>query len=293
MFDESLHSGHLESYFPLAEQFITQNQPAFCGISSVVMVLNALKVDPGPGLRVWRGIWRWFAEDNLILPKDLAVVEREGITVDEFEQITECNGARCSTYRPYDTSEEFFRQAIMDTTSRRTIKHPSFLVVSFSRKTLGKSKREGKKTCCNDGPKRVQSCFHRCQVVSTQQIFTKIRKTPSKCYSVFTALFSFFLFLLLFFFLDEHSNPTGQTGDGHFSPIAAYHPETDSALVLDVARFKYPPYWCPVSTLWKAMAPIDNVTGQPRGFFMLSPPNVCTCQEEKEKEKERYKEKEK
>lgn len=148
-------------------------------------------------------------------------MEREGITVDEFEQITECNGARCSTYRPYDTSEEFFRQAIMDTTSRRTIKHPSFLVVSFSRKTLG------------------------------------------------------------------------QTGDGHFSPIAAYHPETDSALVLDVARFKYPPYWCPVSTLWKAMAPIDNVTGQPRGFFMLSPPNVCTCQEEKEKEKERYKEKEK
>ena len=42
-----------------------------------------------PGLRVWRGIWRWFAEDNLILPKALEVVEREGITVDEFEHITE------------------------------------------------------------------------------------------------------------------------------------------------------------------------------------------------------------
>jgi glutathione gamma-glutamylcysteinyltransferase len=28
-----------------------------------------------------------------------------------------------------------------------------------------------------------------------------------------------------------------QTGDGHFSPIGAYNPETQHALVLDVARF--------------------------------------------------------
>ena len=34
-----------------------------------------------------------------------------------------------------------------------------------------------------------------------------------------------------------------QTGDGHFSPVAGYHAGTDSVLVLDVARFKYPPYW--------------------------------------------------
>ena len=30
-----------------------------------------------------------------------------------------------------------------------------------------------------------------------------------------------------------------QTGDGHFSPIAGYHEESDSVLILDVARFKY------------------------------------------------------
>ena len=35
----------------------------------------------------------------------------------------------------------------------------------------------------------------------------------------------------------------GQTGTGHFSPIAAYHAGTDSCLVLDIARFKLPPYW--------------------------------------------------
>lgn len=30
----------------------------------------------------------------------------------------------------------------------------------------------------------------------------------------------------------------GQTGDGHFSPVAAYAAESDMTLVLDVARFK-------------------------------------------------------
>ena len=31
------------------------------------------------------------------------------------------------------------------------------------------------------------------------------------------------------------SSPIGREGGGHFSPIAAYHPETDSCLVMDVA----------------------------------------------------------
>eukprot|EP00501_MAST-03F_sp_TOSAG23-6_P000658 GSMAST32.ASY1.ANO1.683.1 assembled CDS len=31
----------------------------------------------------------------------------------------------------------------------------------------------------------------------------------------------------------------GQTGGGHFSPIAGYDAETDRVLILDVARFKY------------------------------------------------------
>lgn len=35
-----------------------------------------------------------------------------------------------------------------------------------------------------------------------------------------------------------HRGVLGQTGHGHFSPISAYHEDTDSVLVLDVARFK-------------------------------------------------------
>jgi len=30
----------------------------------------------------------------------------------------------------------------------------------------------------------------------------------------------------------------GQTGDGHYSPIGGYDPQSNTALVMDVARFK-------------------------------------------------------
>lgn len=62
----------------------------------------------------------------------------------------------------------------------------------------------------------------------------------------------------------------GQTGSGHYSPIGGYHAELDLALVLDVARFKYPPYWAPVSMLWKAICDIDEATGQGRGYYLMS-----------------------
>ncbi|KAK9733774.1 hypothetical protein RND81_04G091300 [Saponaria officinalis] len=33
------------------------------------------------------------------------------------------------------------------------------------------------------------------------------------------------------------------TGSGHFSPVGGYHAGKDMVLILDVARFKYPPHW--------------------------------------------------
>ena len=63
---------------------------------------------------------------------------------------------------------------------------------------------------------------------------------------------------MIFFFL--------QTGTGHFSPIGGYHAGRDMALILDVARFKYPPHWVPLSNLWEGMNIIDDTTGQHRGY---------------------------
>lgn len=44
LFRESLLSGYANIYFPLAEQFCTQSEPAYCGLSTLVMVLNTLSV---------------------------------------------------------------------------------------------------------------------------------------------------------------------------------------------------------------------------------------------------------
>jgi glutathione gamma-glutamylcysteinyltransferase len=60
-----------------------------------------------------------------------------------------------------------------------------------------------------------------------------------------------------------------QTGDGHFSPIGGYHASSDQVLVLDTARFKYPPHWVPVDMLFAAMQAEDAATGQPRGWLRL------------------------
>ncbi len=61
-----------------------------------------------------------------------------------------------------------------------------------------------------------------------------------------------------------------QTGDGHFSPIGGYHRGRDLVLILDVARFKYPPHWIPIALLHEAMSHLDPVSGLPRGFLVLS-----------------------
>lgn len=60
-----------------------------------------------------------------------------------------------------------------------------------------------------------------------------------------------------------------QTGGGHFSPIGAYHEESDSVLIMDVARFKYPPHWAPLEEVVRAMLHADPDTGKPRGYVHL------------------------
>ena len=61
----------------------------------------------------------------------------------------------------------------------------------------------------------------------------------------------------------------GQTGDGHFSPIGGYHTDSDCILVLDTARFKYPPHWVPLELLFTAMRAHDGATSLPRGWLGL------------------------
>ncbi|KAJ1472018.1 Phytochelatin synthase-domain-containing protein [Baffinella frigidus] len=51
--------------------------------------------------------------------------------------------------------------------------------------------------------------------------------------------------------------PLTLKGGGHHSVLAAYHNASDSALLLDVATYKFPPMWVPLPLLHAAMATLD------------------------------------
>ena len=50
----------------------------------------------------------------------------------------------------------------------------------------------------------------------------------------------------------------GEKNCGHFSPLAAYNAKADRFLLLDVARYKYPPVWVKTATLFNAMNTVDQ-----------------------------------
>lgn len=61
----------------------------------------------------------------------------------------------------------------------------------------------------------------------------------------------------------------GQEGGGHMSPLAAYDKLSDRFLILDVARYRYPPIWVKAHDLWAAMNSSDQDAKEIRGFLIV------------------------
>ena len=127
------------AYFPLAEQFHTQGEPAFCGLGTLVMALNALRIDPG---RHWKGPWRWFHEEMLDCCVPTEVVKANGITLDEFVCLAACNGAQPALHRhgAPGIDEASFREAVVVAcASSLDDAGAAFVVASYDRRGLGQS----------------------------------------------------------------------------------------------------------------------------------------------------------
>eukprot|EP00934_Nitzschia_sp_Nitz4_P005491 Nitzschia sp. Nitz4//scaffold2_size372955//265589//266934//NITZ4_000453-RA/size372955-snap-gene-0.44-mRNA-1//1//CDS//3329546868//5481//frame0 len=205
VFASALHNKGLKSFFNLIQQFTTQSEPAFCGLSTLVLVLNALAVDP---LQNWKGPWRWYEESMLNCCLDLEDVKTSGITLKDFQCLAHCQGLSVdSTYCDEQSTLEDFRKAVEQACVEKEGEDqgiPQVLVVSYARGVLG------------------------------------------------------------------------QTGSGHFSPLAAYDAESDNVLILDTARFKYGAHWAKLPLVYEAMKPIDPDTNMSRGYALLSfRPTVC------------------
>ena len=62
-----------------------------------------------------------------------------------------------------------------------------------------------------------------------------------------------------------------QVGYGHISPLAAYDARSDRFLIMDVARYKYPPAWVKATDLYAALDTVDvGNGGATRGYVILT-----------------------
>jgi hypothetical protein len=63
----------------------------------------------------------------------------------------------------------------------------------------------------------------------------------------------------------------GEETGGHISPLAAYDAKADRFLILDVARYKYPPVWVKTADMFGAMNTPDAANNnKTRGFVLVT-----------------------
>ncbi|GMT15260.1 hypothetical protein PFISCL1PPCAC_6557 [Pristionchus fissidentatus] len=205
LFTEALLEGNANIFFKLSSQFRTQDDPAFCGLSSLVMVLNALEVDPGKVYndyypvkprKVWMAPWRFYHETMLDCCVPVENIKKNGLTLAQVSCLASCNRLNSDMHNaaPNEDSIASFRRDVL-----RSVRFDDvILLASYNRSVLS------------------------------------------------------------------------QTGTGHFSPVAAYHSASDKVLLMDVARFKYPPHWVDLRLFHDAMCSIDKTSEKTRGYLNLS-----------------------
>jgi hypothetical protein len=191
-----------EAYFPLASNFLTQKTQAYCGVASMVMVLNALGL-PAPVVPEYAP-YRTFTQDNVLSDRTDVVLPREtlahqGMTLDQLGGILATQPVKAEVHHASDSSVEDFRKL-----ASAYLGEPGhFVLVNYLRTTMGE-----------------------------------------------------------------------QTG-GHISPLAAYDAKADRFLILDVARYKYPPVWVKTADMFAAMNTPDAVNdNKSRGFVLVTASTV-------------------
>jgi hypothetical protein len=187
-----------EAYFPLVNSFVTQQNQAFCGVASTVMILNAMEI-PAPAVPAFDP-YRTFTQDNVLTAETekiipLELIKKQGITLDQLAGMIGTYPVNVTLNHAAASSVEKFR-----TDARQALATPGhFVIVNYLRKAIG------------------------------------------------------------------------QERGGHISPLAAFDVETDRFLILDVARYKYPPVWVKTADLFAAMNTTDSDNdNKTRGYIVIA-----------------------
>ena len=125
-------------YIPLSIEFITQENLAYCGVASIVMILNALDI-PAPETPEYRNLFRIFTQDNVfdqpqtrqvIAPETVA---RQGMTLQELGGLLASYPVDVTVRHGADMTLEEFRRVIVDNLSEAD----NYVLVNYLRRSLG------------------------------------------------------------------------------------------------------------------------------------------------------------
>jgi Phytochelatin synthase len=112
-----MESEALDAYWPLSIQFVTQKNQAFCGVATIVMLLNALDV-AAPTTPEFEP-FRTFTQDNVlneatekILPQE--ILARQGMTLDQLGALIRSYGVQADVHHAAGSSRDEFRALAQD-----------------------------------------------------------------------------------------------------------------------------------------------------------------------------------
>ena len=131
-----LDSEARQAYWPLSIQFVTQKNQHYCGVASIVMVLNALGIE-APSTPEFEP-YNIFTQDNLlneqtekVLPQ--AVLMRHGMTLDQIGRLLELNSVMAEVHHSADSSLDEFRQLAREYLDSKD----HYVIVNYLRNVIG------------------------------------------------------------------------------------------------------------------------------------------------------------
>lgn len=129
-----------EDFFPLSMQFITQNNQAYCGVASIVMVLNSLGIQ-APEAPQYKP-YHVFTQENFfeneatrkVVSPD--IVARQGMSLDTLGKLLASYPVKVQVYYASNTTLDNFRSLAKENLKQEG----NFILVNYLRKEIGQEK---------------------------------------------------------------------------------------------------------------------------------------------------------
>jgi hypothetical protein len=134
-----LDSEARQAYWPLSIQFVTQKNHTYCGVASIVMVLNALGVE-APSSPEFEP-FNTFTQDNVldeetekVLPQ--AVLMKQGMILDQIGRLPELHSVKAEVRHAADGSLDDFRQVAKEYLEKKD----HYVIVNYLRRAIGQER---------------------------------------------------------------------------------------------------------------------------------------------------------